>query len=61
MKNWPYAGKTFISKEGLAQEYRLREQGFEIRICHMNEQEEKELIHKFIHLFPGRRAISELS
>jgi hypothetical protein len=30
----------FISKEGLAQEYRLREL---VGICHLNDQEEKEI------------------
>jgi len=60
MRNWPYAGKTFISKEGLAQEYRLREQGFKFGIFHMNDQEQTESIHKFVYLFPERRAISEL-
>jgi hypothetical protein len=27
----------------------------------MNDQEETESIHKFVHLFPERRAISEVS
>jgi len=61
MRNWPYASKTFVSKEDLAQDCRLREQGVKIGICHMNDQEETESIYKFVHLFHKRRAISELS
>jgi len=49
MRNWSYAVKTFISKEALAQEYRLRELGFKVGICHLNDQEEKELKHMFVH------------
>ena len=43
MRNWSYAGKKFISKEGLAQECRLRELGFKVGICQLNDQEEKEI------------------
>jgi hypothetical protein len=53
--------KRFISKEGLAQEYRLHELGFEVRICHLNDHEEKELKHMFVHSLPERSATSELS
>ena len=54
MKYWHYAGKTFISKESLAQEYRLRELGFKVGICPLNDQEEKELKHMFVHLLRER-------
>jgi len=43
MRNWPYAGKTFISREGLPQEHRLCELGCEVVICYLNDQEEKEI------------------
>jgi hypothetical protein len=54
MRNWPYAGKMIISKVVLVQEHRLCEGGFKIGICRMNDQEERELKHKFVCLFPKR-------
>ena len=61
MRNWPYAGKMIISKVVLVQEHRLCEVGFKIGICRMNDQEERELKHKFVCLFPKRWTTSELS
>jgi hypothetical protein len=52
MSNWPNAGKTFISNVVLAQEYRLRELGFKVGICHMESL--------YVHSLLERCAKSEL-
>ena len=35
--------------------------GFKIGICRLNDQDEKKLKYKFVHLFPERLTTSELS
>jgi hypothetical protein len=60
MRNWPYAGKTFICKGGLGQEHKLHELRFKVGNYHINGQEETEMKQKFVHLLREWRAISEL-